>query len=110
MTLAASQKMLLSILLTLAQDEWPEVAQPCTAYLRSASEASTSEPSQANGKAAAPQVLDPEVVSCLCMELLSGLHPSLQRGEQQGALHAQRLATSLQVEKGIGIQLRLLAC
>ena len=102
MTLAASQKLLLSILFTLAQDDWPEVAQPCMAYLRSSPEASTSESEQA-GKSSktyrhpGPQVLGSEVASGLCMELFSGLAPSLQQGEQQGALHARRLTTALQV-------------
>ena len=101
-TLAASQKALLNILFTLAQDGWPEVAQPCMAYLRSSLEACTSstDTAEQNSKPyrhPAPQMLGSQLVSGLCMELLSGLGPSLQQGEQQGALHAQRLSTALQV-------------
>ena len=40
--LAPSVRLLLRILFTLAQDGWPQVAQPCMAYLRSANPASTS--------------------------------------------------------------------
>ncbi len=102
-TLAASQKALLSILFTLAQDEWPAVAQPCMAFLRSSPEASTSGQDQDGAKCAAlrhaaPALLGAELVSGLCMDLLLGLGSSLQHGEQQGALHAQRLSTALQVD------------
>ena len=101
-TLAASQTLLLNILFTLAQDNWPEVAQPCMAYLRSSPKASTSGSAEAAEQSGphrhpAPQVLGSKVVSHLCMELVVGLGPSLQQGEQQGALHARRLTTALQV-------------
>ena len=92
-TLAASSEMLLEILYTLAQDEWPQVAAPCLTFL-SLSLASTS---SRDAQSAAVGGLSNDAAAAVITRLFKGLLGSLQASEEAGVLHARRLTTALQV-------------
>ena len=85
----ASRELLLEIVLGLATDPWPQVAQPARAWL--AQEA----PDQAPGGGGPPQPRD--AVLGMVARLLQGLLPALQNGEDVGVMHARQLAAALQV-------------
>lgn len=80
-SLAACSSELLHVVLTLAQDEWEEVAQPCITFLAASP-----------GKAGSPSV-----AGRLASKSLVQLPEALGRGADDGRLHAQSTASALQV-------------
>ena len=86
-TLAPASEMLLGIVLALAADEWPQVAEPCRAFLGRGWAGSTDAdgPSQRH------------LLAGLISKLIPGLADAAKGNQDALILHARRLSTALQV-------------
>ena len=86
-TLAPASEMLLGIVLALAADEWPQVAEPCRAFLGGGWAGSTDAdgPSQRH------------LLAGLISKLILGLADAAKGNQDALILHARRLSTALQV-------------
>ena len=86
-TLAPASEILLGIVLALAADEWPQVAEPCRAFLGRgwAGSADAGRPSQRH------------LLAGLISKLVLGLADAAKGNQDALILHARRLSTALQV-------------
>ncbi|KAK9820989.1 hypothetical protein WJX81_002818 [Elliptochloris bilobata] len=91
--LAPHAEMLLELVLTLAQDGWPQVSCPARAFIAAGGAATALDGSQGLGSRPGRPG---GAVGDLAARLVSGLAPALRSGESAGALHAQKLASALQ--------------
>ena len=87
-TLAPASEMLLGIVLALAADEWPQVAEPCRAFLGRgwAGSAASEGPSQRR------------LLAGLISKLVLGLADAAKGNQDTLILHARRLSAALQVQ------------
>ena len=86
-TLAPASEMLLGIVLALAADEWPQVAEPCRAFLGRGWA----------GSAAAEGPSRRHLLAGLISKLVLGLADAAKGNQDVLILHARRLSTALQV-------------
>ena len=86
-TLAPATEMLLGIVLALAADKWPQVAEPCRAFLGRgwAGGAAAEGPSQRH------------LLAGLISKLVLGLADAAKGNQDALILHARRLSTAVQV-------------
>lgn len=92
-----TQEALLQLLLSAAQDEWSEVADPARAWLAAAA-AAASVPAAAAGQAAGGAFV--AASERLLLQLLEGLPAALRRGDIPGCQHAQQLTSAIQASTG----------
>ncbi|KAK9861028.1 hypothetical protein WJX84_011670 [Apatococcus fuscideae] len=81
-TLQPCMEVLIELMLTLAQDAWPQVCKPCRAWLTQPISASSFS-----------QLSDASLTTILD-RLVAGLRRAVETGQQAGCLHAQRLASA----------------
>lgn len=94
-----TQEALLQLLLSAAQDEWSEVADPARAWLAGhAAAAAASVPAAAAGQAAGGAFV--AASERLLLQLLEGLASALRRGDLPGRQHAQQLTSAIQASTG----------
>ena len=87
LTLAPASEMLLGIVLALAADEWPQVAEPSRAFLGRGWAGSTDAEGHSQG----------HLLAGLISKLVLGLADAAKGNQDALILHARRLSTALQV-------------
>ena len=95
------RKDLIQIIFTLAQDEWTSVSEPCLLYLTDQTKDTVTSDHSAslNRGSVKPPSLKGDVVAEIFSSLLDGFEEAMQRGEVQGALHAKKTTTAIQVNQ-----------
>lgn len=89
-----TQEALLQLLLSAAQDEWREVADPARTWLAGhAAAGADNEPAAAAGQAGSAFAA---ALERLLLQLLEGLPAALRSGDLAGRQHAQQLTSAIQ--------------
>lgn len=98
-TLAVLAEDLLFALFALSQDDWPQVAEPCLAFLKTSKDASIKTSNGADGGLAHADAAagSAAMLRSAVLRLFKELPDALWRGEAAGKLHARTLAPALQV-------------